>query len=115
MPALAVLDELDLRKGNIAISSKALPMNPELVLRWELDNLLCIARAIAQAALRRKESRGAHYRDDYPERRDAFNHHTLVSTNTRDETTFKERPVDMSIFDANQEHHEKFGLIQRKY
>ena len=115
LKALAELDELDLRKRNIAISNKARPMNPELVLRWELDNLLCIARTIAQAALRRKESRGAHYRDDYPERRDAFNHHTLVSTNTRDETTFKERPVDMSIFDANQEHHEKFGLIQRKY
>jgi succinate dehydrogenase / fumarate reductase flavoprotein subunit len=115
LEALAVLDELDLRKENIAIRSKALPMNPELVLRWELDNLLCIARTIAQAALRRKESRGAHYRDDYPERCDRYNHHTLVSIDSRAEITFKERPVDMSIFHAKQEYHEKFGLIQRKY
>ncbi len=33
-------------------------------------NLLTVARLIARAALRREESRGAHYRDDYPQRDD---------------------------------------------
>jgi len=90
-------------------------MNPELLMRWELDNLLCLANIIAQAALQRKESRGAHYRNDFPERRDEFNHHTLVAMNRSGEVMFRKRDVDMSIFDARQVNYEKFGLIQRKY
>lgn len=37
---------------------------------WKLANLTTVAWLIARAALRRQESRGAHYRDDYPERDD---------------------------------------------
>ncbi len=113
--ALTMLEQLEERKANIAINGKALPMNPELVLRWELDNLLRLAKIIAQAALRRKESRGAHYRDDYPERSDAYNHHTLVSIDHTGKMVFGQRAVDMSIFNAKQSDYEKFGLIQRKY
>jgi L-aspartate oxidase len=40
------------------------------VAEWKAANLLTVARLIARAALRREESRGAHYRDDYPERDD---------------------------------------------
>jgi L-aspartate oxidase len=38
----------------------------------ELRNLLTVGRLIAQAALARKESRGSHYRTDYPAVDDAF-------------------------------------------
>jgi L-aspartate oxidase len=34
---------------------------------WELQNMLAIARVIAQAALEREESRGVHYRTDFPQ------------------------------------------------
>ena len=37
---------------------------------WKAANLVTVARLIARAALRRQESRGAHYRDDYPGRDD---------------------------------------------
>ena len=41
-------------------------------------NFVTLARLIAEAALSRRESRGAHYRSDYSERDDAsFRHHTL--------------------------------------
>jgi L-aspartate oxidase len=41
-------------------------------------NFVTLARLVAQAALGRRESRGAHYRSDYPERDDKnFSHHTL--------------------------------------
>ena len=34
----------------------------------DLRNLLTVSRAIAMAAKQRKESRGAHFRDDYPDK-----------------------------------------------
>ena len=37
---------------------------------WRAANMLTVARLVARAALRREESRGAHYRDDYPHRDD---------------------------------------------
>ena len=37
---------------------------------WRRFNLLTVARLIARAALRREESRGGHFRDDFPERDD---------------------------------------------
>ena len=38
---------------------------------WELQNMLVVCHLIATAALTRTESRGAHYRTDYPQRDDA--------------------------------------------
>src|SRR5439155_1449329 len=38
---------------------------------WELQNLLTLARLMIWSALQRTESRGTHYRSDYPERNDA--------------------------------------------
>ena len=38
---------------------------------WRQRNLLTVAQLIARAALRREESRGGHYRDDFPTRDDA--------------------------------------------
>jgi len=34
---------------------------------WELQNMLAVARVITQAALEREESRGVHYRTDFPQ------------------------------------------------
>jgi succinate dehydrogenase/fumarate reductase flavoprotein subunit len=90
-------------------------MNQELIQRWELDNLLAISMVTAKAALHRRESRGGHYREDFPERKDEFNYHTLASMNLFGEVNFDERPIDMSLFDAKGEHYEKFGMIERKY
>lgn len=115
LQALQALEQLHAQTAKIAIREKTLPMNPELLVRWELDNLLSLAKIIAQAALQRQESRGAHYRDDFPHRRNAFNHHTLVTMNGSGEMQFRKRDVDMSIFEAKKENFEKFGLIQRKY
>lgn len=35
---------------------------------WETSNLLCVARVLVAAALQRQETRGCHWRDDFPER-----------------------------------------------
>ena len=38
---------------------------------WELQNLLTVARLMIEAATKREESRGTHFRSDFPKRRDA--------------------------------------------
>ena len=51
----------------------------DLLNAWELSNLLDIAEVTAVSALKRKESRGAHARDDFQERDDAeWMKHTLA-------------------------------------
>ena len=113
--ALETIEELKDRANHTALSVKALTMNQELVNRWELENLLDLSLVIAQAALNRRESRGAHFREDYPERLDEFNNHTLIAMPEFGAVEQTGRPVDMSIYEAKGEHYEQFGLIQRKY
>ncbi|MGW1147830.1 L-aspartate oxidase [Streptomyces sp. NPDC002454] len=45
---------------------------------WETTNLLCVARALVAAALRREETRGCHWREDHPEADDAHGRRHLV-------------------------------------
>ena len=45
---------------------------------YELRNLLCVSRIITLLALKRKESRGGHYRTDYPQPSDKAQHSTFV-------------------------------------
>jgi len=63
-----------------SIEDRSRIFNTELVEALELENLMGLARATAAGALARTESRGAHARDDYPERDDDhWMKHTLAS------------------------------------
>lgn len=113
--AISSLLELKARARQIAIYGTSLAMNQELVERWELDNLLTSAMLIAQGALHRKDSRGGHFREDFPERRPEFDDHTLVYMEKFGEVRLEKKPVDMSIHLEGGPHAEKFGMIERKY
>jgi len=113
--AVEALKALKTRAAGTPLSCKSLRMNPELVARWELDNLLSVSLVTAVCALNRRESRGGHARKDFPERRDEFNYHTLATMTGFAKVDLGKRAVDMSIFESNCEHCEKFGLIERKY
>jgi succinate dehydrogenase / fumarate reductase flavoprotein subunit len=113
--AMTALENLGQRAQQVTISQKELRMNQELVQRWELDNLHMVAMSICTAASYRKESRGAHFRDDFPDRRDEYNHHTLVNKDDAGAFHIASREIDMSIFEAGGEHRDKFDFIERKY
>jgi len=113
--AVASLTAFKGRALQAALSTKDLRMNQELVERWELDNLLDNAMTIAQGALMRKESRGAHFREDYTERSDEFQFHTLVSMTDFGKVSFGRRPIDMSIHESGGDHAEQFRIMPRKY
>lgn len=115
MKAIEKLKELKERAGDIELTSKSLVMNQALVQLWELHHLLDISMVIAYGALARRESRGAHCREDYPERSPEFQYHTLAYMTKFGEVTLGKRPIDMSIFEARGEHYDKFGIIERRY
>lgn len=71
--------ELKNKHLNLSLKHKDKAFNYDLEDALELGNMLKIAEAIAFSALQRQESRGAHYRTDFPERNDeAWLRHTLV-------------------------------------
>ncbi|MEV0776424.1 L-aspartate oxidase [Streptomyces sp. NPDC050428] len=50
---------------------------------WETSNLLCVARVLVAAALEREETRGCHWRDDFPERDETdWRRHLVVRLGT---------------------------------
>jgi len=115
LEAIEALQDFKDRADRASLSSSSYAMNQELIQRWELDNLLRISMVIAQSALRRKESRGGHFREDFPERKDEFNYHTLASMSEYGTVHFEKRAVDMSLFESRGEHYEKFAMIERRY
>jgi L-aspartate oxidase len=54
---------------------------------YELRNIHCVALLIARCALAREESRGGHYREDFPAKRPEFQKHSLISQ-TLEESRF---------------------------
>jgi fumarate reductase flavoprotein subunit len=65
------LQELLLRSRDIGVPYKATGANPELVTAYRVQKMIKLALTVAYGALTRTESRGAHFRNDYPQRNDA--------------------------------------------
>ncbi|WP_329456401.1 L-aspartate oxidase [Streptomyces sp. NBC_01497] len=69
---------------------------------WETTNLLTVARALVTAALRREETRGCHWREDFPDRDDAHWRHHLVLGLTPD---LSFTVAGTGTADLHQDHH----------
>ncbi len=78
------LEELRARIGEAYLADKSMAFNTARLEALELDNLLEIAEATAYSAEGRRESRGAHARDDFQERDDEnWLAHSIYSPETK--------------------------------
>ncbi len=64
------IDAVAANMPNIKTSDRSLVWNSDLIETLELDNLIVSAQATMHSAANRKESRGAHMQEDYPDRDD---------------------------------------------
>jgi succinate dehydrogenase / fumarate reductase flavoprotein subunit len=95
-----VLKELMDRYKNITIDDKGEAYNTELVEALELGYLLEVSEALVHSALNRTESRGAHAREDYPERDDRnWLKHTLAYKVEDGKVAFRYKPVVLGRFE----------------
>lgn len=97
--AIETIRELkEIYKNDLAVDDQGQRFNTDLLEAWELGCLLDIAEVTAACALERKESRGAHSREDYPKRDDQnYLAHTMVYPEGDGLRIAYDRPVDLSL------------------
>lgn len=90
--------ELRDRYRKVQVRDKSKSYNTEMLEAWELGSLLDLAEVTTLAALERRESRGGHFREDFPERDDAnFLKHSLVYR-TEKGLELSHKPVTITRF-----------------
>ena len=75
--ALGVIEKLKARARKASVSGGR-EYHPGWHTAIDLKNLLIVSEAIARSAIERKESRGGHFREDFPEKAEAFGHVNMV-------------------------------------
>jgi succinate dehydrogenase / fumarate reductase flavoprotein subunit len=96
--AFAAIRDLQESYKRIAVRDPGTRFNSDLMEAFELESLLGLSEAILASALARKESRGAHYREDFPERDDQdWLKHTLIQKTDHGPRIFF-KPVTITRF-----------------
>lgn len=103
--ALSEIHELQEEYKRVYLSGRNLRFSQELVNMVEFESMLDIAEVITLGALNREETRGSHYRLEFPKRDDTnWLKHTLVS-----------KKGDRVRIDYREVKIEKYQLTERKY
>ncbi len=95
--ALSTIRQLKRKLPNVGIKDKSQVFNTDLLGYLELEYLVELSEIITLGALKRRESRGSHFRKDYPERHDEeWLKHTLVSLQKDGELMIDHKPVSIT-------------------
>ncbi|HMT12190.1 MAG TPA: succinate dehydrogenase/fumarate reductase flavoprotein subunit, partial [Ignavibacteria bacterium] len=95
-----ILKQLRQRYQNITVQDKSKVFNTDMMEAIELGNLIDIAESINESALNRQESRGAHTREDFPNRNDAeWMKHTFITMTDSGTPKIEYKPVVKTRFE----------------
>ncbi|MFN3394101.1 MAG: FAD-binding protein, partial [Candidatus Thermochlorobacter sp.] len=104
------------RAKNVVVQDKGKEFNTDLLDAVELEFMIEYSATIIEGAYHRKESRGAHAREDYPKRDDAnWLKHTLCLVHEDGQTELSFKPVNMALAERDWEYRDKFVPKERKY
>ena len=117
---MGTIHDLRQRYKNIHVDDKGKRYNTDLLEAVELGFLLDLAEIVAYAARNRKESRGGHMREDYPDRDDEkYMQHTMAyltgdphSPDPEDHIRLDWKPV---VFTKNEQGELNYPPLERKY
>ncbi len=97
--ARAKVDELRDRYTRVSVDDKGTTFNTDLLEAREVGYLLDTAQTMVAACINRKESRGAHSREDFPERDDVnFLSHSLATKGADGAVALDYKPVTITKF-----------------
>ncbi|MDQ1131364.1 succinate dehydrogenase flavoprotein subunit [Microbacterium sp. SORGH_AS_0888] len=117
---MGTIHDLRQRYKNVHVDDKGTRYNTDLLEAVELGFLLDLAEIVAYAARNRKESRGGHMREDYPDRDDVnYMQHTMAyltgdphSPDPEDHIRLDWKPV---VFTKNEKGELNYPPMERKY
>jgi succinate dehydrogenase / fumarate reductase, flavoprotein subunit len=90
--ALVKIEGLRKRAANARVGGN-IQFNPGWHLALDLKNMLDISEAVTRAALERKESRGAHTREDFPDSEKDWGKVNIIVRQSRDGIQVKREPL----------------------
>ncbi|MFE1746657.1 succinate dehydrogenase/fumarate reductase flavoprotein subunit [Coleofasciculus sp. H7-2] len=99
---LSKLQQIQQQSQDIYLDDKGKLWNTEVIEALELRSLIIVGQMILTSALNRQESRGAHYREDYPQRDDDnFLKHTMAYYSPAG-IDLRDRPVTITMFEPKE-------------
>jgi succinate dehydrogenase / fumarate reductase flavoprotein subunit len=97
--AIETIRELQERLSRVKVRDRSKSFNTQLVALLELRNMLSLAEVIAVCAQERRETRGAHFREDFPKRDDQhWLKHTMASLGSDGHPMLSHSPVTITRF-----------------